>query len=147
MDCVTADWKALVIGDYEIVMPLPIAKKFGINYIYQPLFCQQLGVFSKEKISSKIIEDLLQFVSKKYFYVQLNLNYTNVFDLPLKNVFQKKNLILLTKNSHEKTQQGYSENVKRNLKRATNANLELSLNGNGFIEFYIQNTAIREWKF
>lgn len=38
-------WDALVYGDYEYVMPLPVRKKWGINYVYQPYFCQQLGIF------------------------------------------------------------------------------------------------------
>lgn len=36
-------WSALVYGDYEAVFPLPLKQKFGITYVVQPIFCQQLG--------------------------------------------------------------------------------------------------------
>ena len=38
-------WDALVLGDYDFVIPLPIRKKWGIKYLYQPLLSQQLGIF------------------------------------------------------------------------------------------------------
>lgn len=41
-------WGALVVengSDYVGVFPLPYRKKWGIHYVYQPYFCQQLGVF------------------------------------------------------------------------------------------------------
>ena len=37
-------WDALVVGDYEALMPLPNRKKWKINYLYQPAFTQQLGI-------------------------------------------------------------------------------------------------------
>src|SRR5579864_8810325 len=43
-------WDALVLDDYEAVMPLPWRRKFGIRYLYQPAFTQQLGIFSKTPI-------------------------------------------------------------------------------------------------
>jgi hypothetical protein len=47
LDRTAVVWDALVWGDYEFVMPLPVRKKWGIQYVYQPLFCQQLGIFPK----------------------------------------------------------------------------------------------------
>ncbi|MCK4361546.1 MAG: hypothetical protein KAV70_07350, partial [Bacteroidales bacterium] len=47
LDIVCKHWEALVENDYERVFPLTTGKKFGINYLYQPFFTQQLGVFSK----------------------------------------------------------------------------------------------------
>jgi hypothetical protein len=42
-------WDALVMGNYETVMPLTRRKKWGIYYLYQPAFTQQLGIFSITK--------------------------------------------------------------------------------------------------
>ena len=33
-------WDAIVMDDYNAVFPLPVRKKFGLPYIYQPFFCQ-----------------------------------------------------------------------------------------------------------
>ncbi len=39
-------WDALVLDDYQAVMPLTWRSKFGIRYLYQPAFTQQTGIFS-----------------------------------------------------------------------------------------------------
>ena len=46
LDTVCPDWDALVEDDYRAVMPLTRDRKFGFDYLYQPYFTQQLGVFS-----------------------------------------------------------------------------------------------------
>lgn len=43
-------WDCLVLNDYEAVMPLPYQKKFGVKIIYQPIYCQQLGVFHQRDL-------------------------------------------------------------------------------------------------
>src|SRR5690554_3335100 len=45
LDRTAERWDALIWNDYEYVMPLPVGMKWGIRYIYQPYFCQQLGIF------------------------------------------------------------------------------------------------------
>ena len=48
LDIVSPNWVALIKGDYKVVFPLPAKKKLGVSYISQPLFTQQLGLFSSE---------------------------------------------------------------------------------------------------
>ena len=38
-------WDALVLGDYDAVLPLPYRFKYGLKYIYMPYFIQSLGCF------------------------------------------------------------------------------------------------------
>ena len=45
LDAVCDEWYVLVAGDYDIVMPISIRRKFGISYVFQPPLVQQLGVF------------------------------------------------------------------------------------------------------
>ena len=45
LDIISPGWGGLVKGDYEYVMPVPVARRFGISYILQPRFIQQYGVF------------------------------------------------------------------------------------------------------
>ena len=42
------NWEILVDNDYEAVMPIPLAKKWGFTFVVMPLQTQQLGVFSKK---------------------------------------------------------------------------------------------------
>jgi len=49
-------WECLVYGDYEVIMPIPLQYKFGLKFVVQPFYCQQLGVFYKETISKELFE-------------------------------------------------------------------------------------------
>ncbi|MDJ0365941.1 GNAT family N-acetyltransferase [Hymenobacter sp. H14-R3] len=51
LDIVSPGWAALVkeeAGRYVAVLPLPVRTKFGLRYLKQPLFAQQLGLFYLE---------------------------------------------------------------------------------------------------
>ena len=76
LNVVCDDWDALVYNDYEAVFPLPKRKKWGIDYIYQPFFCQQLGVFSQKEVA---IESFLNCIPKQIKYLELNVGSSNSF--------------------------------------------------------------------
>ena len=45
LDAVCRDWNAVIYGDYEVVMPIPIKRKWtGRLRFDMPLFVQQLGI-------------------------------------------------------------------------------------------------------
>ena len=48
LDTMAKHWDALILNDYEAVMPLTWNKKYGIAYLYQPFFTASLGIFSSE---------------------------------------------------------------------------------------------------
>ncbi|MCC6721853.1 MAG: hypothetical protein IT243_06595 [Bacteroidia bacterium] len=124
------NWEALIIGEYEYIMPVPIKKKYGLEFTYRPDFCQQLGVFS---ISNKINDDILSKFIKKLnsrfkFYVY-NLNYRNNLN-NYKNikVSQKTNFTINLNNNYEFIYSNYNKELKRNLKKAEKNNLEITNN-------------------
>ena len=71
LDIVSPHWKGIVFiqdASYQAVMPLPIQTSYGIEYIKQPLFCQQLGVFARPHL--KIPYDILfSFLTQHYTYI------------------------------------------------------------------------------
>lgn len=70
LDVVSPGWEALVKGDYDAVMPLPVKKRYGLRYLVQPRFVQQLGVFGQE--------DTAEFLDRiPYLSYDFNLNYRN----------------------------------------------------------------------
>ena len=79
LDVVCDDWDVLVKNDYEMVMPLPKRKKYGINYVYQVPWVQQLGVFSKHIIDKPIIYQFIKSIPKKYKLVDVFFNSDNEF--------------------------------------------------------------------
>jgi hypothetical protein len=70
-------WDALVLDDYQAVMPLTWRSKFGIRYLYQPAFTQQTGIFSRVPIDSALVESFLQMAARHFRFAEIYLNYTN----------------------------------------------------------------------
>lgn len=65
-------WDALIFNDYEAVFPLPKKVKWGIPYLIQPIFCQQLGAFgSNTNITTAAF---LGKIPKYYLRVHLQMN-------------------------------------------------------------------------
>jgi hypothetical protein len=79
LDLICKEWDALVEDDYISVMPVTKGRKFFLNYVYQPMFAQQLGVFSINKITQALVESFLKIILEKFNYIELNLNYENAF--------------------------------------------------------------------
>lgn len=141
LDIVCPSWEALVENDYERGFPLTGRKKSGINYLYQPCFSQQLGVFSKNILSEEIIENFIKAIPAKYKFVEINLNTFNKLN-PAKyklspNLTHELDLIA----SYQTIFHHYSENTKRNIKLANNSALTFSTlaNAEEIINLFRQN--------
>ncbi len=80
LNIVCPNWNALVEDDYESVMPLTGRKKLGINYLFQPAFTQQLGVFSVSQHSPQKVEEFLSAIPHSYKFIEINLNKYNSLD-------------------------------------------------------------------
>ena len=117
LDHLTPNWEALVLGDYELIMPLPVKSKWGIQYLYHPLFVAQLGVFGKI-ITAATIELFLNAIPAKFKYWDFPLNAGNVFKKVHPSLFLRKNYILSLHAPYEKLYENYRQNVKRNIKKA-----------------------------
>lgn len=75
LDSVTDDWEAIIINDYEFVLPLPFTRILrAFKYYKQPLFCQQLGPFGSDIPSPFILKQILENLPKNP--IRLNLNFS-----------------------------------------------------------------------
>lgn len=117
LDAMAKHWDALILNDYEAVMPLTWNKKYTITYIYQPFFCAALGVFGKN-IDAATVNNFLQNIPEKISYWDIYLNHGNYFSLPGFNLYERKNFILSLNTSYEDLVTGFRENVKRNIKKS-----------------------------
>lgn len=118
LDHMARNWDALVLGDYEAVMPVTWNKKFGIHYLYQPFLAAQLGVFGKN-LSSKIIEEFLSAIPSKFRYWDIYLNSSN-FQQKYKHNLRRNFELSLEKN-YQELKDGYNQNLNRNIRKAENA--------------------------
>jgi hypothetical protein len=66
------EWDALILNEYEAVMPLPYKRKWGIRYVYQVPFFQQLGIFGT--LSPGLIEAFFKEAEKHFRFIHYNVN-------------------------------------------------------------------------
>jgi len=126
LDIVCDEWDALISGEYESVFPLTYRKKFGIWYLYQPFFTQQLGIFSISHITPHIVEEFLSAIPKKYRFAEINLNAYNKPDKSRWQLTANLNHELDLIEPYEILKKGYSQNTSRNIAKAIRNNISIS---------------------
>lgn len=119
LDAMSKNWDALIMQDYEAVMPLTWNKKFGVFYLRQPAFTQQLGIFGKSTFNNNVTEEFINKVPEHFSFIEINLNYTNEYKINSK----KCNLILKLNNSFTEIEKGFKNDLIKNIKKATKNNL------------------------
>lgn len=130
LDVMAKNWDGLVVGDYEMVMPITWNKKYGIHYLYQPAFTASLGVFGNA-INETIVNDFIKAIPAKFRLIQISLNTGNMFSItPADTVAQRVNYILDLNQPYENIKKAYRENHKRNIQKAINLGCTVKKNIN-----------------
>lgn len=119
-------WDALVENDYERVMPLTGKTKFGIHYLFQPFFAQQLGIFSRAPLSQNKVDDFINAIPKNYKLIEYRLNEFNKVDYDCESIAKHCNIELDLIYDYQHLYNNYSKNTKRNLAKAENAGLSVN---------------------
>lgn len=76
LDHLAVCWSAIVVNDYETVMPVPWKKKFGVRYACTVPFIQQLGIFPG---GNMVDGDLLRALFSNFRYGDYQFNWGNAF--------------------------------------------------------------------
>jgi hypothetical protein len=135
LDAVCEQWEALVNDDYSAVMPLPLFKKYFFNVVFQPNFCQQLGVFSIRE-DEAIISDFYAVLRKQFFFYHVQQNYA-VQKILNQETNQRPNFELKLSGGYDSLAQNFNSNTKRNIQKAKQADLTCSIIENSFDEFLV----------
>ena len=117
LDRMSKNWDALIIDDYNIVMPLTWNRKYSIHYLYQPFFCAQLGIFGNN-INAEIVSSFLEHIPSKFKYWDFYLNRNNFFTLNDFPFYERSNYVLPLKESYEYLSGKYTQNHLRNIYKA-----------------------------
>jgi hypothetical protein len=141
LDIVSEGWDALVENDYERVFPLVFKKKFGISWIYQPFFTQQLGLYSTTKLDSESLSAFIKAIPQAFRRISINLNTLNKATGKEFKFIPQINHELDLIHSYEKIRAGYSENLLRNIKKAEKAGLTIvkNIKPDDIIDLFRQN--------
>lgn len=124
-------WDALILNDYEAVMPLPFNRKlFGYKQIYRPILCQQLGVFGT--VTPELVLEFIQHIPARFRKIVYTLNYMNNHE----NLQPKTNLVLPVDQNYEQLVAGFSSSLRKNIRKTEKLVLETSTDIDGLINLY-----------
>ncbi len=117
LDALSENWDALIVNDYETVMPLTWKKKYTIYYLYQPFFTASLGIFGND-ITAEIVKSFLENIPAKFKYWDFYLNRNNWFSIPGFPMYERSNYILPLSENYEILRSKYATSHIRNIKRS-----------------------------
>jgi hypothetical protein len=156
LDIACESWKALVwpsIPHPEIIMPLPVRRKFGLVVVYHPLFCQYLGLFSLRPLSDFQFKSFIRFLSHRFSYVSAyHFSPENsvrmsalTITLPGLKFTQNHTHWLRTDLGYWPLYSGYSNDRKRNLRRSRDCcwHVQKSNDVQPLLEMFRENQAAR----
>ena len=150
LDIVHPNWNALIENDYERVMPLTNSKKFGLSYMFQPFFVQQLGVFSTSQLSQDDVDNFINAIPQQYLLTQYRLNSYNKVDYNSDIIVKHRNVELDLIYDYQYLYNNYNNNTKRNLAKAEAAGLSINNNINPeiIINLFRNNRGkdVKHWK-
>jgi hypothetical protein len=118
LDIMCAGWSGLVAGDYAYIMPLPLNSRFGITYLLQPRFVQQLGVFGVVPPDEDVIKQFIDAIPLTIKVIDYHFNTRNRL-IPEWNVKMRTNLVLKIDKTYEAHRLLYAHNLIRNLKKSS----------------------------
>lgn len=125
LDAMAENWDALVLNDYEAVMPLTWKKKWGVRYLYQPAFMQQGGIFFTNRLAPSTIKGFIDNAFIHFKFAEFTLNYFNdLTGLVNGQLSMRTNYVLSLSKTYEQIYASYPAITIKNIKRANNASLQ-----------------------
>lgn len=126
LDRICGKWDALILNDYQFVMPLVNNTKYGIGYIYQPFFTQQLGVFSSLPFESEIVNQFLSATPKQFRLTDMNLNLGNTLKTEHYSAKHNTTYHLNLNPDISEIRAAYNSNTRRNIQKAIQNKVSIS---------------------
>ncbi|MBX2926037.1 MAG: GNAT family N-acetyltransferase [Chitinophagaceae bacterium] len=131
LDRMAENWSALVLNDYEAVMPLTWKRKYGFFYLYQPWFTASLGAFKKERTSASLV-DFLKAIPPKYVLWDFQVNECNDIDeeneLKVRVTRRANHFVQADESSYNSLKNTYSRLCRRKLIMAGHSQLIVKTN-------------------
>lgn len=155
LDHMAANWDAIILGDYEAVMPLTWKKKWGINYLYQPAFLQQGGIYSPQIINNDIIVTFINLARQYFNFAEINLNHKNIFCSENPDIItqKKNNFTINISEDYTAIYSRYKKSLKEKLTRINKYDLHYQTTNNFsnciglFKTLYQKRTKVRDNDF
>ncbi len=134
LNLVCENWGALVLDDYETIMPLPLGSVLNNPAVISPCLAPQLGVFSPRLPAPEIIDTFLSLLRSRYRYIRIGLNKYNLISDETFKIKTARSYNMDLVHSHSKLCQAYSRETKQTIQTGL-SNKVTVMNGVPFQEF------------
>lgn len=113
------DWHALVLNDYEAILPIPIRRKWGIAYMYQPAFFQQGGLFAATNAAA-ITPGFLDALAREIKFAETTMHAGMEFPDPATpfQIKTRKNFLLPLSDNYEAVADRFPAYTRQRIRRA-----------------------------
>jgi hypothetical protein len=119
LDMICPGWDALIAGNYEVIMPLPWKKKYGIRYLYQPFAFAQGGLFYKENCTAQMVQFFIKKAMFHFSYGTIDLNESNqITSIENASIKMRDNYVLNLWEPYEINFSAFNKDAKKNLRQA-----------------------------
>jgi hypothetical protein len=118
LDTMSKNWDALILNDYDAVLPLTWNKKYGIRYLYQPSFTQQLGIFSRQPVTENVFNSFITQIKKHFRFAEIFLNTA----YPVPEINPCNNYLLSLDQQYQNIQANYKPTFLKSLKHSKKIN-------------------------
>jgi hypothetical protein len=137
LDIMAAQWDALILKDYEAVMPLVWRKKFGITYLYQPFITAQLGICGPSVVPS-LTDAFINAIPAHFKFIDIDLHENNSSIEHVRCCRKRINMLLDISEDYADINKGYHRLANRMIRRSSEEQLHVEPNANIHenIEFY-----------
>lgn len=128
LDALCQEWVGVIKGDYESAIAIPIQRKIGVKYTFNPFLFHRISMVGD--LSQSEVDEALWMAAK---YVDIRSRE------PLEGAVEWGNYELDLSKNYLELVQSYSNGAKRNLKKATKNNLEFKPEANaGLISVFFK---------
>lgn len=124
LDKACEDWNAIIINDYQTVIPFPCRRKWKINYVYPPFFAPRLGAFGQNLTASQL-DTILTIASKHYKWIDMIFPPETIIHINHYHHLKHRAYVLNLQTSYDQLFKEYDTNHRRNCKKATENELTL----------------------
>ena len=114
------NWSAVIVGDYEAIMPLPWNTKCSIKYFQAIPFIQQLGLIGS--IENQLFPKIWKLIHEFASYGDLFLNFNNQAFASYGRASAKINFVLNLNQGYGQIEKGYKKDIRNNLEKAKKYN-------------------------
>ncbi|MFW6043550.1 MAG: hypothetical protein ACOCPW_04275, partial [Marinilabiliaceae bacterium] len=127
LDHLNPGWEAIVFGDYEGVMPLPVSYRLGIKMIQMPPEVLTLGIFSNdEKIIHPFPEIFNHPIFSKFSFIDYNGSPAHKDFSGAPNTITKQTQELKLNKSYPELQRAFSRSHRRSIRAFYDAGGKIS---------------------